>query len=265
SEVSCNTVVGASTTYVLKGQSAIRNSMGRQPLISCNDVDQTTNGILFSGPAYGTNLRGNRIRRHTFGLYLDATALIDAQTLKGNLWYNVPTTGGWGAFYANSLNAYAYPFLFNPAIIGGGNTQPPSCSPLSWFIATLGTNYDCDNDHGRDYCSQFDGRRDQDGLYSMDEKIAADSLVNDPNTEETKWILKGDLYQKLAEYPTLLDSLPELADFYDGLQGSLTAAFKQIDDEQLALYAMDSNVVAQLQQNRQQIEDLMALEQDADR
>jgi len=119
--------------------------------------------------------------------------------------------------------------------------------------------YACADDHEEDYCSQFTGKRGKDYVYSLDEKIATDSLENDPYTDETKWILKGDLYKKLDEHPALLDSLPDLADFYEAMEGSLLAAFKQVDDGQLALYDLDSSVVASLQQNRQQLEDLMAL------
>lgn len=59
--------------------------------------------------------------------------------------------------------------------------------------------------------------------------------------------------------PALRDSLPDMAAFYNDLQGSATAAFKAVGDGQLALYGLDSTVVAQLQANRVQIESYMAL------
>lgn len=260
-EISCNTVVGAGTTYPNDRQAAIRNMLGREPLISCNDVDLTANGILFNGVASNTELRGNKMRNHKWALHLDATAVIGTQTRKGNLWYNAAAPGGLGALHDGGVfQASLSMFLYDPATISGGSTFPPSLSPpTGWFVYDPGTNYDCANDHGGEYCSQFYAERDRDKLTELDERVAADSLENDPYTDESKWMLKGDLYKKLDDHPALRDSLPAMADFYNDLQGSTTAAFKSIDDDQLALYDLDSSVVAQLQANRAQIEGLMAL------
>ncbi len=261
-EVSCNNISSSDITYSLNAQAAIRNVMGSQPLISCNDMDRTANGILFNGVAYDTDVRGNFFHNHQWPLHLDATAIIDAQVLKGNLWDPNATAPVLGAWYENTVNAGAYPFLYNPATIGGGSTEPPSWSPSNWFDPVSGSNYDCADHHGVDYCSQFDGERCEACLKDLDEKIASDSLENDPYTEETKLILAGDLYKKLDDAPALLDSLPELDAFYNDLQGSATAAFKAINDDQLALYDMDSAVVAQLHTNRTQIEEAMTLVKD---
>jgi hypothetical protein len=261
-EVSCNTVTGASaTSFPMANQSAIRNMMGSDPLISCNDVDKTANGILFNFVTPNTDVRGNFFRNHKWPLHLDATAVIGGQTLKGNLWYNAPATGGLGALYEDTLNAFANLFLVNPATISGGNTMPPTVAPNGWFIPVGGSNYDCSDDEGEDYCSQFN-QRGKERLTELDKRVANDSLENDPYTDETKWMLRGRLYKKLDENPELQDSLQVMADLYDELQGSTTAAFKAIDDEQLALYDLDSSVVAQLQANHAQIEAFMELIKD---
>lgn len=262
-EVSCNTVYSSDANYPVDAQAAIRNIMGREPLISCNEMDQTANGILFNGVAYNTDVRGNQFHNHSWPLHLDATAIIDAQTLKGNLWDPNANTPVWGAWYeVSSWQAGNSLFLYDPATIGIGVTTPPSWSPPNWFNVTSGPNYDCADHHGMHYCSQFDGERCKDCIRELDEKIASDSLENNPYTGETKWMLKGDLYKKLDDAPSLLDSLPELDAFYASLQGSTTAAFKAIADDQLALYGLDSTVVAHLQANRTQIEALMALVKD---
>lgn len=259
-EVSCNSVTSTGTTYPVDAQAAIRNNMGREPLISCNEMDQTANGILFNGVAYNTDVRGNQFHNHRWPLHLDATAIIDAQTLKGNLWDPNATAPAWGAWYEVApLQAAAYRFWYNPITVGA---QPPSWSPSNWFAFDPGVNYDCANHHGAHYCSQFGGERCKDCIRELDEKIASDSLENNPYTDETKWMLAADLYKKLDESPALLDSLPELDAFYTTLQVSATAAFKAIADDQLALYGLDSSVVAQLQANRTQIETFMTLVKD---
>ncbi|MBK8499184.1 MAG: right-handed parallel beta-helix repeat-containing protein [Flavobacteriales bacterium] len=220
-EVSCNTITGASNTYPLDAQAAIRNMMGSDVLISCNSMDSTANGILFNFVAPNTEVRGNFFHNHKWALHLDSTAVIGGQTLKGNLWYNSAAAGGVCALYEDSLNAFANPFLVNPTTIGGGATMPPSVLPNGWFQPIGGANYDCADDEGEDYCSQFQ-ERGKERLTELDVRVANDSLVNDPYTEETKWMLKGRLYKKLDENPELQDSLQVMADLYDELQGSTT-------------------------------------------
>jgi hypothetical protein len=260
-EISCNHITGASNGYPWAVQAAIRTALGDKPLISCNEMDLTSNGILFSGVTPNTDLRGNKMHRHKWALHLDGTAVIGAQKLKGNLWYDPAVPGGVGALHDGGVSqASLSSFWYNPATISGGNTYPPSLTPsTSWFAYDPGINYDCAEDRGEEYCSQFYAKREKDKLTKLDERVAADSLENDPYTDETKWMLAGSLYKKLNENPALLDSLQLMADFYDAVQGSATAAFKAIDDDQLALYDLDSTVVAQLQANRAQIEGLMAL------
>lgn len=259
-EVSCNTITGASAvSFPLESQSAIRNVMGNDPLIGCNVVDLTTNGILFNGVAPNTDLRGNKLNRHRWGLHLDGTAIIDVQDRKGNLWHQPPPSNGLGAWYeVSDVQASAYQFLYNPATINGGSTQPPSWSPPNWFNITFGTNYDCDNHHGVEYCSQFK-QRGKEGLTGLDVQVANDSLQNDPYTEESKLMLKSRLYKKLDEQPELADSLQAMADFYNEQQGSTTAALKAIDDERAHLNHLDSMVVEAVRMNRAQVDSLGAL------
>jgi hypothetical protein len=258
-EVSCNTITGATASYPLKSQAAIRNVMGSDALIGCNDIDRTTNGIIFNGVAPDTEVRGNKIHNHKWGLHLDESAVIGVQDKRGNLWHNTAGAGGVCALYEDSANAVLYPFLVNPAIINGGATMPPSFLPLLWFQPTLsGSNYDCTDDGGFDYCSQF-VKRSKERISALDVRVANDSLENDPYTDESKWLLKDRLYYKLDEAPELQDSLQVMAEFYDDLQGSTIPTFKQVDDGQMMLYAIDSAMVAQLRANSAQIDSLAML------
>ncbi|MBK8950424.1 MAG: hypothetical protein IPM68_16695 [Flavobacteriales bacterium] len=138
------------TSYPIDAQAAIRNVMGREPLISCNEMDRTANGILFNGVAYNTDVRGNFFHNHKWPLHLDATAIIDAQDHKGNLWDPNAVAPAWGAWYENAFNALANPFYYSLDTINGGTTQPPSMSPTGWFQPTFGANYDCSDDGGED-------------------------------------------------------------------------------------------------------------------
>jgi hypothetical protein len=255
--ISCNDVQGSNSHYgVYEGQSAIRNNMGDHATLYCNTVDGTTNGIYFSGPCYGTDLSGNSIKRHQWGLHLDNSAVIEAQDHNGNLWYGDPVNGGLGAWYENTANAGAYLFLYEQEYITGGNTEPTSWAPLNWFHSYPGTNYQC-GDEQSGYCGHVVREHCEGCITGLDGKIAADSLENDPYTEETKWVMQGNLYAKLDNDSQLLATDQELADFYADMQGTTTAQFKLINDDYLALFHLDSTVLNYLTQNKAQLDTLM--------
>lgn len=139
--------------------------------------------------------------------------------------------------------------------------MPPSVAPNGWFDITSGLNYDCADDEGEDYCVQFQ-ERGKENLTELDKRVAQDSLENDPYTAETKWMLRGRLYKKLDDNPDLQDSLEVIAVLYDELQSSITADFKEIDDEQATLFDMDSTAMMQLKEYHAQIDSLRTMVQD---
>lgn len=257
--VSCNNVHGSYTSYgVSLGQSAIRANMSAGSTISCNTVDGTTNGIYFTGGCSGTDLRGNNINNHLFGLHLEFNAVIDAQAFKGNLWHPNNVPGYTDASYeGNTLSASNFPFTVNPVMVGTGNTLPGIVDPSTWFLPDLGSpNFLCD-DGGTNYCDLQIRMDCPDCKTELDERIAAGDLQNDPYTEETKWILKGELIGKLEAASTLLDQEEDLATFYAGMAGTTISQFKAISDENLALFDLDATVTDYLAQNKAQIGTLM--------
>ncbi|MEZ4758112.1 MAG: hypothetical protein R2817_14905 [Flavobacteriales bacterium] len=263
-EVSCNAVVGGNNGYPQKGQAAIRNVKGGTPYVSCNDMDRTTNGLLFSGESYGADVRGNHIRRHKWGLHLDGTAIIDVQELKGNLWYDAAQAGGIEALYEvdNFESAFSL-FRVDPITLNGADTWPPNWSPEDWFVEYPGTTYDCANDHGAEYCEQFGREKCDTCLNGLDARIAGDSLQNDPYTEQTQWTLKGDLYAKLDGAPELRDSLPDLDAFYTAMQNEVIGQLKEVEDERTALAYLDASVTNELKENQQQMAGVLALVKEA--
>jgi len=254
--ISCNTVTGSNTNYnVNDGQSAIRNNMGDGVSIVCNDVDATTNGILFSGATLNTDLSGNNIRRHKWGLHAGGATVLQDQDRKGNLWYNTPEPNGLHAWSEN-LNAGDYPCNYFPEMIMGGNAEPVQQLPVNWFLPVNGPNYRCD-DGETNYCAQYEKLVCEACKTELDAKVANDDLENNPYTEETKQILENDLYKKLDNAPIMLANDQELADFYAAMQNTNVAQFKLINDDYLALYDLDASITAYLAANKTQIEGLM--------
>lgn len=255
--VSCNNIKGAANSYPVLRQAAIRVVKSQRILVSCNEMDLTTNGMLFSGECYGNEVRGNNIRHHKWGLHLDGTAIIGMQDHRGNLWFEPPQAGGEGAWYEdpnNTNNPYSFPFYYTPELILGGNAQPPTWEPNYWFQSLEGANYNCSDDGGQVYCGTIKRwGADTTLQVGLDSKIVGDSLENDPYTQQTQWTLRGDLYKKLAGAPALRDSLAVLEDFYLSLQDQATGQLKAVEGDRGALSLVDSTVAAQLQGNQQQI------------
>ena len=258
--IACNDVQGSFNNYgVDPGQSGIRNNMGSMPDIYCNNVDGTTNGIYFNGAAYGTDFSGNNIRTHKWGLHLNNSAIIEQQFFKGNLWYNAPVGGGIGAWYENAINANNYKFRVDPTIvIPGSNPMPPSVTPTGWFVQTTGQNFLCENAHQEhNYCDLFERERCEGCTTELDQLIATDELENEPYTEETKWILRGELFGKLEDHPDLLIADPVSADFHAAMQGTTVEEFKPVCDARATLYGLDATTAGDLELGRAELEDLL--------
>ncbi|MBL0046072.1 MAG: hypothetical protein IPP33_17275 [Flavobacteriales bacterium] len=257
--ISCNNVQGSFTNYGGNlGQSAIRNNMGDRPRIYCNTVDGTTNGIYFSGAAYGTDLSGNNIKNHKWGLHLDNSAIIEQQYFKGNLWYNTAQPGGTCAIYDNAVNALNYIFRVSPTIsIPGSDPLPPTVSPSGWFVSSGGSNFLCEGPHNYSYCAQYEREQCEGCKTELDERIADDDLENEPYTEETKWRLKGDLYEKIVDHPELVVDDQQLAEFYAEMQNTTVAEFKTIGDDYVDLFKVNEYASESLSQSKAQVESLL--------
>ncbi|NNM16128.1 MAG: hypothetical protein HKO56_05670, partial [Bacteroidia bacterium] len=89
--VSCNDVFGASNYNTNMRNSAITAfGLGYPLTVSCNDVNNTYDGILFHGPSNSSStfssVAGNIFRNHFNALHLTSSAVIGKQERTGNLW-----------------------------------------------------------------------------------------------------------------------------------------------------------------------------------
>jgi len=163
--------------------------------------------------------------------------------------------GNLGAWCEDFANSQASPFGYSLATIAGGSTLPYSIDPSSgWFSSVAGQNFQCATSG---YCTVLVRETCEGCKTEFDERIAADDLENDPYTEETKWMLKGDLFEKLMNTPELLDTEQDMADFYAAMEATTVGQFKYINEDYLALFNLDAAVRASLLANRAQIEALL--------
>ncbi len=254
-EISCNDILGSSNNYTDKYQSAITVTMNDGPTVACNTVNGTYNGIYFSGPNHHTDVKGNNIHTHVHGVHLDNSAIIGNQDYRGNLWYQAAVGTGVNAVYDNALNALTYTWKVDGTVtIPGSNPVPMTSAPTGWIIPNAGNNFECSQNGG--YCNQFftSGGGNQD----FEHQIANGSLQNNPFTDETKWMLKGDLYKRLDENQSLMTGDATLTNFYNQAQTQLLGQFKDIKDVNESLFYLDAAVRNNLNQNKLLLEQKLA-------
>jgi hypothetical protein len=258
----CNHVTGmGSIADPDNTQSAITNDMGTAPTISCNDVNQTLNGITFLGitvnsTIQNTNLRGNNFYTHLYGLRYSIGARTNGQVRRGNIWWELAQSGtqalhdngGIVNFFFNTVNP------LNPPVSG---TYPnatffPTHSPINWFQPDFSnSNWDCSQNGpgGGAYCGFYVPDLCPGCLDPADAAIAAGTIDNDPYTDETLWMLRKELFAKLDENPQLLTD-PVYSNFFNSLQGSAISQIKEVDDQKMLLYAQDATLNALLTQKK---------------
>jgi hypothetical protein len=247
-EVSCNDILGASNGYPLDAQAGIRNFGGTAPLISCNRTDSTTNGLLFSGWTLA-EVRGNEISHHKYGFHLEQNAIIGPQAHRGNLWLEPAQV--LGAWCETQLTAVQSLISYDPAL---PNNVPITYSPASFFDPQAGFTFSCYEGIGEcvGYKERCEGCANE--FYQA---IADSTLENGTYTAETRWSMNGDLYEILkADSALLLE--PGMQAFYSAVQSTANGALKDMNESRNALFAMDSAVVAELQNSYEQLVEIQS-------
>ncbi len=270
-EISCNLVEGSNNFSAPVHQSSITHVLGSDPIISCNIVDKTMNGIRMVGDA-GLNvvLQGNEFNNHNRGLFYNQS-VTNGQDRKGNLWLISPMNLTWGAFSDNPQIVGISPYFYdniNPIAPASktyeptnSTTNPSGFDPPDWFefeddlIDNLTFHCLINNDH---YCDQFPPCPGCPIDIVIHERIAQDSIENAPYTAETLWRLKRELYRKLLLDSTLL-SIPLFQNFYNEMEASVMAQLEQLNSEQYEIMQLDQSVINNLNQNRLTLDVQMAL------
>ena len=207
STVSCNNVIGRypAVSYQNRG---IYGSMNQKCYISCNTTDSLYKGVHFSSSNIATKFRGNEMKKHYIGLYLDNTAVIDTQTHAGNMWtgtYN-STYGAWNENDSSFTSLRQSLFIvdptlgsvYNPNIPLGINPGEPN--DQGWFEPGVGMKFEC---IGLLQCEDINPI-DHKGSGDLKEAIATDEVLTTDYIEESKIIAKIFLYEEVkkdsAEY-----------------------------------------------------------------
>jgi hypothetical protein len=175
-----NNSVGVST-----GNFSLRTS------IYCNEVDSTFRGFFFGGINANTLFKGNDIRHHFNGLYLNNQAVIGQQPHHGNRWNNANLSLGAVNLNNAPLALTASRFEVDTTL---GAVYNPSVSPSSgWFNPdSSGNIFYCNNST---VCDQPPHEMTDTTLNDL---IAAGEIEPEQYAEETQAIAESYLYRELS-------------------------------------------------------------------
>jgi len=217
SQVSCNAVSGRYPVLNYNNY-GIYGSLNTGCYLSCNTTDSTKTGIYFGGSNLGTKFRGNEMKMHNIGLYLNNTAVIDTQTHAGNMWTGVYNSnyGAWNENDSSLFNLTQSLFIvdpnlgasFNPNIPLGVNPGEPN--DQGWFLQDTGNTFNC---AGYLLCEDMSSSLLQNGSVDLKEAIALDSILSTDFKEESKSIAKISLYENLQKDSLEYSSNPVLMQF----------------------------------------------------
>lgn len=180
---------------------------------TCNITDSTKTGVYFGGNNLETKFRGNEMRKHNIGLYLNNTAVIDTQSHAGNMWTAALYNSGYGAWNENwqpYTNLTKSLFIVNPALgvvynpniplVGSGGIP----NDQGWFFPdTLGTIFECG---GYLFCDRGHSNQKESGSGDLKEAIARDSVITTEFIPESKMIAQMDLFEALKKDSVLKSS-----------------------------------------------------------
>ena len=223
-----NTVDGGSNTMDLG--ISIENPMDDITLC-CNYMDHATRGLNIMGPHENCTIQTSIFNNHSEALYYDMVVSTSAfQYHNGNNWSSAGTT--YDAYYNGSpsfvstlkyqVDPALLPALLTKVFVTGGSAS-------SWFSTPVGTEQACDADCG-------DGFTDGGGEEGLTENdYWAMNGLEDESYAALQWEAQRHLYEKMVNYPALLQDA-QAAAFYSAAQEGNLGKFYAIETGMANLY-----------------------------
>jgi Secretion system C-terminal sorting domain/Periplasmic copper-binding protein (NosD) len=237
-----------------------------------NEWEYNRYGMRFRAACNNSTLKGNTFNRHKVGLQLTASAIIghqgDAGQLEryGNRWVGPFALRGaqheadLGGLGNGTTQLFVEQSQINYTTLGLGYSPFNQTTHEPWYLfkATPGNTYISTAVS----CSTF-AEQDKNGdIAETDKAIAEGDLDPQEYPEETRWMLRRDLYERLAANDTLLqDSL--MAVFYNAYDNTNFADFYYTQQGMRSLGEMSETDQAQVDAVNAEIEQLMQQINDA--
>jgi len=236
----CNNVQGVDSNLVNSGQIAVYTADCYSYFYKCNDIDSTYDGFYYYGTNYG-RLESNNIKNHAIGLHVapDGIGFMGPQDHKGNVWLTNPLSYAIkGAFDEDSLGAPQDQFKYFLYV-------PPSFIPNTWFIPKPGTDSTCGISNS--YCNPpVPAPRRDTVLTATDILVAQDSIHSDAFDDQTIWIARRNLMEKLISWPPLVGQNDDVNTFYDAHLYDNIGAMSSVRVRMDTLYNISSSTTANI-------------------
>jgi hypothetical protein len=186
--------------------------------VVCNTVDSTGYGFFFGGVCTGTSFKGNYMRNHYTGLYLNKVAVIGQQPSNGtppyhgNSWLDTTHyTSGYGAVNMNDslfFNLQLSLFTTNQNVLPHNpkiplnNALPPFyVNDQGWFDPqNFGSSFTCSASMVCNAAIIGGGDDETRRIIAEDNEITTEFIP------ESKWIAKQQLYDELFKDSLLMMS-----------------------------------------------------------
>lgn len=220
---------------------------------TCNITDSTKTGVYFGGNNLETKFRGNEMRKHNIGLYLNNTAVIDTQSHAGNRWtgtYN-SNYGAWNENATPFTNLSLSLFIVNPSLGAAFNPNypiglnPGEPNDQGWFDPIIGGNtFECG---GYLFCDQGHSNQKESGSGDLKEAIARDSVITTEFIPESKIIAQMELFEILKKDSVLKSSNIVFENFVDDKENQSIGYLYKTKDKLKELDSYSSQQYAALQ------------------
>lgn len=248
------TVLSTDSTCFSCYTMGLRASLSTNGEYQGNTFDNTRYGARFLGDCNGTRLRGNDFNRHKVGLQLTPSAVIGHQ---GDAGQGERFGNKWQGPFALRGAQHDAALVVNPPA-----TTPTFVGQSTIYYATLGAGWSSFNQTSHEpwYLFEFKAGNtyvppfvacgsltppEGNGTNPTDIAIASNSLDPVVYREETIWMLRRGLYEKLAENDTLLqDSL--MAAFYSSYDNTNFVDFYSTQEGMKSLGKMSEAEQAQV-------------------
>jgi hypothetical protein len=246
--VSCNTITGDYGVSSFQSLGILTGNSSDRTALYCNTTDSTYRGFYFGGANPNTVMKGNDMKYHFNGLYLNNIAVIGLQPHHGNRWVG-PFDSFGGVNIASQILVQASRFDVDSTL---GSVYNPVVSPASgWFQQdTLGSynTFYCSNST---VCELPPPNLSQ---TEINELIASGTLLSEEYAEETRAIAQEYLYRELMEDSVLRFSDSLYIEFILENQGEPVAYLYDAEEYLRAATEFDSVFTALIDSANKQID-----------
>lgn len=249
SSISCNNITGDYGTGMVQSLGILTGNSSNRTALYCNTTDSTYRGFYFGGANPNTVLKGNDMKFHFDGVFLNNNSIIGPQFHNGNRW-----VGQFLGFAAINLNASIQGLVASRFEVDStlGQHYAPLVNPqFNWFSNVSDTSSLTFYCNSSTVCELPPPSLSQE---EINELIASGTLLSESYAEETRAIAEEYLYRELMEDSALRYSDSLYIEFMLENQGEPVSYLYDAEEYLKAATAFDSVFIAVIDSAYNQID-----------